>query len=33
VLTDPAKIRVGQKLKIPAKPAGLADAEGNGGGT
>lgn len=33
VLTDPAKIRVGQKLKIPAKPAGLADAEGNGSGT
>lgn len=33
VLTDPAKIRVGQKLKIPAKPEGLADAEGNGGGT
>jgi nucleoid-associated protein YgaU len=31
VLTDPAKIRVGQKLKIPAKPVTeLSDA---GGGT
>lgn len=33
VLTDPAKIRVGQKLKIPAKPAGLADAQSGEGGT
>ncbi len=33
VLIDPAKIRVGQKLKIPAKPAGLADAQTGEGGT